>query len=193
METATKLIPDLGIKLVDYVKSVLQKKLKAKQAHEFKYKDASVYYFGDSEVGYVVLVDEIGDIAYFVRHKKIRHNGLKLGRQVLVWSNKTHPASVKFAQHVFFEVLLKKYTALIADQEQTPNGQRFWLYSLDAAFEKGLFVYFLDRRSSPNRLIPLHNMGDVNKYKDEMWGDDEGHKRTFAVISQKSLTLKSKT
>jgi len=187
----SKLIQDLGTELIEHVRTSLFRKIKAGGKPFSTYLGADVYKFGDFGSGYVVLARG-SDVLYFVRYEKIRHNALPLGRQVLVWRNKDDPATVKFARTVFFNYLLPKFTALVSDTLQTTNGKAFWQYSIDKALAEDKYVYFLDRRSSPNRLIRLIDYPELVKYSSEIWGTDEGHKRTFAVISLKPLQLKSK-
>jgi hypothetical protein len=112
-----------------------------------------------------------------------------------VWRNKDVQtvSSVGFARFVFFQKLLPKYHALIADQEQTKNGTEFWQYSVDFAFESGRKVYFLDRRSTPNSLTLLSSLDDVKKLFPVLWGKTEGHKRTFLMISDRSLVIEPKS
>jgi hypothetical protein len=85
--------------------------------------------------------------------------------------------------------LLPKYTSLISDQHQTRNGAAFWQKMLELAFKKRKNVYFLDRRATPNRLTHLKSMLEIHKLTPDLWGRSEGHKRTFAIISQSRLQL----
>jgi hypothetical protein len=192
-EHATKLIAPLSEERghVEYVKYLLRDKL-AKKAKPFAtYQGATVYLLGDRQQGYVVL-EKAGEVLYFVRHELVKHNKLHFGRQVLVWRNKEvqGTAARGFAIHVFFNYLLPKYKALLADKEQTRDGKQFWEYALDFAFQKKLFVYYLDRRSTPNALYQLEDYADVIAHEDDLWGYEQGHLRTFAVISSVPLQLK---
>jgi hypothetical protein len=192
-ETATKLIPPLPSNsgYVQYIKELLLKKLKRKPEPNARYQGANVHMFGDNQNGYVVL-EKNGEILYLVRHELVKHNALQLGRQVLVWRNReTHSAAARgFASHVFFDFLLPKYKALIADKEQTADGKQFWEYALGRAFELEKHVYYLNRRATPNTLLELEDYADVLAHEDELWGHDQGHLRTFAVISQVPLKIK---
>ncbi len=190
----TKIVQDLPSSLIDYVKEKLSEKIKARIKPIGKYLGQAIYNFGDSETGYVILYDEkSSDILYFVRYKRIRHNGFRLGRQVLVWRNSLHPSTGGFARHVFFKLLLPKYGALIADKEQTKNGAAFWTNSINEAFSQNLYVYVLDRRSRKTSLVQLFDTQDVIRWKDVLWGSTKSHELVFAVISQKPLALKPKS
>ncbi len=148
------------------------------------------YTFGTDEVGYLVLVDDETDkIIYFVRHKRVKANGVHLGRQVLVWRDPLSAASRGFAEYIFFNHLLPKYTSLISDQHQTRNGAAFWQKMLELAFKKRKNVYFLDRRATPNTLTHLKSMFEIHELTPDLWGRSEGHKRTFSIISQSRLQL----
>jgi len=178
---------------VAYVKTLLERKLKTNKSPDSTYQGANVYHLGDKQNGYVVL-EQSGEILYFVRHELIKHNKLQVGRQVLVWRNKEaykSGASAGFASKVFFDYLLPKYKALIADKEQTRDGKQFWEYAIRSAFQRNDFVYFLNRRSTPNSLTRLISYQEVLDRTDELWGIEEGHLRTFAVISELPLKIKT--
>lgn len=173
---------------------LLERKLQSSVKPLTQYRGADVYAFGDKENGYFVLVKEL-EVLYFVRYEAVRHHlPQALGRQVLVWRNKeasSSASSVGFAQHVFFDYLLPKYKALIADKEQTPNGKQFWEYAIEKAFVLRKHVYFLNRRVHPNTLIQLANSADVLKYENEIWGTENGYLHTFAVISNTPLKIRT--
>lgn len=188
---ATQLVEPLDDSLVGYVKKLLASRIREKKAKPTtKYHGADVYFLGDKQNGYSILARD-NEILYFVRYEAVKHNKLELGRQVLVWSNKTDPASAGFAAHIFFDYLLPKYKALIADKQQTSHGQRFWTYAINRALESNLRVYFLNRRTSPNELIELRSIEDAVQHRNDLWGTEAGHLRTFAVISQIPLQIKT--
>lgn len=190
---ATKIIPDLPNALVKYVRDKLEARLvKGKIKAIRQYRGADVYSFGDSETGYVVLYHN-SRVEYFVRYKRIRHNGFRLGRQILVWRNQeADHVTNGFARYVMFDILLPKFGALIADKEQTKRGASLWANALSYAFAKGYHCYFYDRRSRQAVLTPLHSDEDVNEHASLLWGPTQAHLLTFAVISKAPLQLKKK-
>lgn len=189
---ATKLIPELPSSVVKRVTEGLEKRIRKGLVPTESYQGGKLYEFGDKGAGYLVLTDD-DEVVYFVRHEQVRHNGLRLGRQVLVWRDKQKITGAGFAAFAFFEILLPKYKVLVADKEQTANGRSFWQYVFREALRNPrLHGYFLDRRSSPNRLIEIASWEDFKKYEPLMWGTSEGHKRTFAVVSTTKLKLKPK-
>ena len=188
---ATKIISPLTESNIRLFLDRLYKKLKGPSAKYIgKYRGGRVYAFGDLQVGYVVLVDEDGDIVYFVRHKRVSHNALRLGRQVLLWRHSGSLISYGFAQHIFFDYLLPEYGALISDKEQTRDGKRFWSNAIAHALDLKKKVYFLDRRYNSNTLHPIESSRDVKRYENDIWGTKAQHIYTFAVISNQELTLK---
>lgn len=190
----TKIVPDLQRSLIEYVKTKVSEKIKANTRPIGQYKGQDIYQFGDSETGYVVLYNAVSaEVLYFVRYRRIRHNGFRLGRQVLVWRNVSHYATTGFAKHVFFKLLLPKFGALVADKEQTENGKKFWGYAIEEALDRNLKVYALDRRSRQTQLVELHTATDVIKWSPILWGTSSTHLLTFAVISLKPLALKKRT
>jgi hypothetical protein len=192
-EHATKIIAPLETDLVNYVRLKLREKIERGAKPMFKYRGADAYSFGDDQTGYIVLYHG-GSVVYFVRYKRIRHNGFRLGRQVLLWRDADADlVTGGFAREVFFRRLLPKFTALIADKEQTRNGAAFWSNAIGSAFDRGLYVYLLDRRSRKTQLTPLLTPEDVETHSSVLWGKTPAHLLTFAVISEKPLTLKAKS
>lgn len=187
-EYATVLIEPLSESNIRLALTYLLDKIKNKSPIG-KYKDADIFLLGDNGVGYLVLIAD-NEVIYFVRYRKIRHNSLPLGRQVLLWRDRSDPRSAGFAKQAFFNILIPKYKALISDVEQTSLGQGFWSTSIEYALRSNYYVYFLNRRSTPNTLIPLLTEQDVIKYKKDIWGYTQGHKYTYAVISSIPLRLK---
>jgi hypothetical protein len=187
--SASRLVDSLSPETIEYVKRRLLSRIQARKLKSIeKYQKADVYRLGDDEAGYYVLVEK-EEIVYFVRYRVVRHNKFRLGRQILVWRDKSSPSAAGFAHHVFLNKLLPKYHALVADQEQTEKGMEFWQYEARQSFKEGRFVYVLDRRSTPNKLVPLSEFTDVIDYQYELWGHEPGHKRVLLVISDHELNL----
>jgi hypothetical protein len=188
-EHATQIIPDLSTNLVNMVRKVLELKIRRGGKPVGTHNGVPYYAFGDIGTGYIALYDGV-NVLYFVRHKKVNHNGLSLGRQVLLWRDPTPSTKAAgFAQTVFFNILLPKYTALISDKEQTRNGKEFWSNAIIGAHARSLHVYYLDRASSPNKLLPILNSTDLHKYDPLIWGTSTRHTYTFAVISKSPLSI----
>jgi hypothetical protein len=188
--TATKIIPDLETALVERVKLYLKLKVLGKANPIYTHNGANLYRFGDDGEGFYALVHN-GKLVYFVRHRRIRYGGAKLGRQVLLWRDPNSDTVTNgFARLVFFKILLPRYGALIADKEQTRNGSAFWRNAMGNALDKGLHVYFLDRRGSV-KLTKLESEEAIDAAAPDLWGTTPAHLYTFAVVSEKPLALRT--
>lgn len=89
---------------------------------------------------YIVLEDE-GEIIYFVhlkaeQLKQLHSNSVT---QVEVWRRSVTKVD-GLASHVFFDILLHRYSYIVSDSSQSENGKYFWLRMLDRAASKGCRV-----------------------------------------------------
>lgn len=189
-ERATRLIPNLGPQHIEEDKKAIRKIfLRKKPQPAGTHLGNPFYILGDLGVGYVVMFHE-NEIAYFLKFKRIRYNGFRLGRQVLVWRDKSISGVTDgFAQRIFFRVLLPKYTALIADKLQTQFGRNFWANAIDRAHSQGLYVYLLDRRAKKSVLTRITTEEQLEESRSLLWGTTKAHELTFAVISKRPLVL----
>lgn len=192
---STVMIPDLSNEeLIAEAQSYFDKRLKFNPDRKpnFMYRGAPVYMFGDGEkVSYIFLVEN-GEITYLLKYHKVRYSGVKLGRQVLVIRVKMTEATVKFARHVFFKILLPKYKALITDKQQTKFGRNFWEHAISDALTQNLNVYFLDRRPAVHVLHPIKDEDELERFSSGIWGNTKAHDLTFAIISESPLQLVSR-
>jgi hypothetical protein len=154
------------------------------------YRGAEIFSFGDDGEGegYLALVKD-GEILYFVRHRKIEH--VAEGRQILVWrcAEAAHITG-GFAQYVFFNLLLPKYKALIADKDQARDGAWSLSNAMQSALSRDLHVYCFDRRST-DKLISLKSIEAINDAAPILWGTGASRLFTFGVVSSIPVTLKS--
>jgi hypothetical protein len=188
--TAAQIIGDLKDRESSQLANHLVHRLAAKQPIA-RYNDTNVYNFGNFSHGYVVLFD--GEMVhYFVEYKKVKNDSLRFGRQIYVWRNpESGLPSAGFARHVMFNILLPKFGALITDKLQTRKGASLWSNALAYAFASGgLHCYFYDRRTSPSKLIPLYDQEDIGAWGKEIWGNGPDFQLTFAIISQRPMSLK---
>jgi hypothetical protein len=191
--SATMLIPDFDPeRIVDWVKN-FKKYVGTSRASlvEHYQRGGDLYHVGDNSNGYYFL-DVDGEVIYFVRYRKILGGGNTFGRQVLVARLADRGEATKVAAHVFFKYLLPKFGALSTDTQQTKHGRQFWLFALSEALAEGHHVYAYDRRSTPNTLTELHSQSELSSVQSMLWGTDQGHKRTHAVISKTPITIKEK-
>lgn len=189
---ATKLIPNFDKGSANVWFAQLKSSITEKNPTFLqKYPDdhgGSLYTVGDQSNGYYYLVVD-DSITYFVRYRAIKGNGNKFGRQVLVARVASSIESSGLALHVFYHYLLPRFKSIISDTMQTERGKAFWDYALAKAFQRNLYVYYFDRRNTPNKLVRMENREDLKKYHSAIWGTDEGHLRTHAVISSVPLRI----
>lgn len=190
---ASRIIPDLDTRRL---LSAAQKKYEEKRRRfpakkpTFFWLQQPVYEFGDGEKQSYVFLVEDGRVIYFVQYKRISHNNFRLGRQVLLVRDRRASTADGFARHIFFNVLLPRYTALVADQLQSRFGKAFWGNALRTAWDKNLYTYVLDRRARKTRLLEFSSESDFQLLGPEIWGTSKAHELIFPVISTKPLKLK---
>ena len=191
-ELLSQIISDLPKELIINAKYLLKQKLDSKEPEPAgKHLGADYYHLVDNGNGYWVLVSPDKEIIYFVRYTLIRHNGFRLGRQVLVWNDKTSGHTKGFARFIFFQKLLPNYHALVADQQQTKDGASFWKWSADFAFETNRKVYLLDRLASPNTLTPISSYEILLEKENQIWGKDSKYMERMLVISDKPIRMRT--
>lgn len=192
---ASQIIPDIGQHQTDTWFSQLEKVVSQKKPKLLaRYPDAkggSLFTTGDDTNGYYYLVEDEKNF-YFVRYRMIKANGNRFGRQVLVARKESSVRSTGIALYVFYKYLLPRFGALLTDTQQTLLGKRFWSYALHQAFVQNFHVYCLDRKSTPNILIPIKDAESLDRKSYLIGGSSTGHLRTHAVISMKAIALKVK-
>jgi hypothetical protein len=110
--------------------------------------------------------------------------GRKNCTQILVWASPNNEDLLIGLPRKIFNHLLKKYTIMVTDQEQTPDGKRFWERRIAQAFKDKHFVYFLDKTSNNPQLHLIKDEDDFfENYESKGWGDDEAHKNKLYIIS----------
>lgn len=109
-------------------------------------------------------------IYYFVHYKQFpgfKNIAKTPFRQCLVWRNKTNTsaATVGFAKKVFWDILFKKYKAVISDSQQSKDGEGLWDNLIQQAFEKGY-------------IVKIHNTNDGTFKEYDSWeniANDKGN------------------
>ncbi len=189
-EQATGTIKDLEHEKMGNVAQSILNRVKYKIPIEYR-SGSPLYRLGDKGTGYVVLVHD-NKVEYFVRYRQARNSGLKFGRQVLVWRNPEgrSMAAAGIARHVFFNILLPEYKALITDNEQTKFGMHFWVNAAAYALGVGKFLFFVDRRGHTPEILQVEDEQDLEELKPAIWGTSTKHKLTWLAISTLPLVLK---
>lgn len=159
-------------KLAARVNDALVKKLKKKNTPEFKYYGANVHTLGDEQNGCYVLEEE-GEISYFVTYKAIKIAGWVTAWQVSTWRETMSTTGTGFGGAVFFDKLLPKYHTLVSDQLQTDRHMRFWQYAILNAMERKLPCYIVNNRKSPAEIVPLTSLEEFSRNSHLLWRKDE--------------------
>ena len=133
-------------------------------------------------------------VAYY--NKIDLRDDLYLGRhrvtQVLIWRTsipKYDNAIRGLPAAVFFEYLLRNYTVIVSDNEQTGNGMRFWQSRIYEALDLNSYIYryhLLDCH-----LEPIKNSDDLERMQNVIWGSDVDHVNQLVVLSSIPLPVES--
>ncbi|EGC0267528.1 hypothetical protein H8U31_001278 [Salmonella enterica] len=132
--------------------------------------------------------------AYYVKLKESAHilPGMKHVTQVAVWRSDLpeHEAAVTGLPKLMFAHLLKHYTVVISDEEQTPDGARFWRARIRQAISAPTqFVYAWDGTQEDAAPVYISNQEQFSEqWEDLMWGRDRDiHQHRLFIISGKEL------
>jgi hypothetical protein len=106
-----------------------------------------------------------------------------------LWMDKAYKGELGNLPTRMFNELIDDYFTVIADSEQTPDGKKFWLRQLHAAFGSGLNVYYADLNK--NVLKQLQKPGDISRYDFAygVWTRAESSLEKVFVISSKKLRV----
>ncbi|EDL8063751.1 hypothetical protein CTA21_16495 [Salmonella enterica] len=136
-----------------------------------------------------------GYTAYYVKLKESTHllPGVKHVTQVAVWRSDlpAHEAAVYGLPKLMFAHLLKHYTVVVSDEEQTPDGARFWRARIRQAIEaQTQFVYAWDgtkEDAAPVRILDQEQFSE--QWEDLMWGRDRDvHQHRLFIIAGRDLS-----
>lgn len=120
-----------------------------------------------------------------ISDEKIAH---KSCTQILVWASSSNEDLLTGFPRKVFNHLLKTYNIMITDQQQTPDGKRFWERRIAQAFKDNLFVYFLDKTGDTLQLTAIKNNDDfLENYQPKSWGDNKIHQNHLFIIGSSEL------
>lgn len=130
-----------------------------------------------------------------VRDEPNAYLPLKKCTQLIVWRQIAgihgHVLSC-FAREVF-NFLLQSYNVIITDEQQTPDGQRFWLDRIgEALVTADREVYYVDLNELDDNLVPVIERISsheelMDNYCPKGWGADESHRNRAFIISKLNL------
>jgi hypothetical protein len=98
---------------------------------------------GDGHRGWIMLYNEAEKkadytIQYLTRQWPFLNS--RTVTQVITWRDATSPFAANITKHIFYDVLLDRYPAIMSDLVQTPQGNDFWRRRMLDASQKGLRV-----------------------------------------------------
>ncbi|MCS5452477.1 hypothetical protein ACJVQT_23155 [Enterobacter huaxiensis] len=132
--------------------------------------------------------------AYYVKLKESSHilPGVKHVTQVAVWRSDLpeHEAAVTGLPKLMFAYLVKHYTVVISDEEQTPDGARFWRARIRQAIASpAQFVYAWDGTKEDAEPTAIQDQETFSEeWESVMWGADRNiHQHRLFIISGKPL------
>lgn len=149
-------------------------------------RDVGFYSLTTSKGNYYFLYkDRI--IYYFVHYKEFpcfKNISKTPFRQCLVWRNKINRtgATVGFAKKVFWDILFKKYNAVISDSQQSKEGEGLWDNLIQQAFEKGYIVKV--HNTNDKSFKEYKSFDDLDNDKDSHYGDSNFYQRFIISIEK---------
>lgn len=180
---------DFGMGDKSFNRSQTQKWLKKKVEDFGEDTFGILFRTGDNQNGYYILYNKETKLTdYFIKYeyKKISGAGPFI-TQVLLWRRLS--ATFKdgsITNHVFFDILLKKYNQIASDQQQTEDGKRFWIRMMSIAHrkghkigiaEQGKIIYFDPKELSYDDWIEQNEL--------DSWGEEESKRMIRFIIDQK--------
>jgi hypothetical protein len=136
--------------------------------------DGTLYFVPKSGGGQYAFVSKqkIPKIEYFMEFKEQQSTGVlkNAATQIMIW-NRLGP--VGLTSRVFFDRMLHKYDTMISDDQQSVDGQRFWLRQLRESLKRGFVIGMLDG----DRLHGYDPADDFDAWIASLdaWGQDANH------------------
>lgn len=126
------------------------------------------------------------EVLYYVKYKFLKKSFLPkpAAQQISVWRNRRKLKTSNIASKIFFDFLLPKTGIVVTDAEQTEDGQAFWFNRIGDAFNKGLYVYFIDIMAPRKikRIFDEDELYDIVKDAN-IWGSEQKHTTRRIAIS----------
>lgn len=112
--------------------------------------------------------------------------------QIMVWrtSNARHKRAVRELPELFFKYFLQSYSIVVSDEEQTPDGRRFWEGMISWAIETPDYHVYVSDGSEIDRPLTFMTSWDdfYGVWSDFCWGSDKDtHTHRLLVISKDQL------
>lgn len=150
-------------------------------------KDIALYLIKTQSKTTIVALDKSKErVEYLMEYEEDQN--VKFGRYVyqsFVWVNKECAICRRLPRDCFFKYVVDQEDVVLTDSLQTWDGKKFWINRLKEAFEKNLFVYYVNDMA--NTIIKLDNFEQVDEFdqKYQIWHQTGLHK--LMAISKKEL------
>lgn len=165
------------------------KELKKKRRVIEETNDYILFQTGDKFNGTFDLIDKDNNrIDYFVRYKSEKYDVLgTFVTQVMLWRRNISPYVQNITTRIFYDELLKQWSTIMSDNQQTRDGYEFWERRLSDAYRKGYAIGIIDLRNRA-KTKKIYT-GKINKIKEwlkenDVYGPDEKHFHIRYFISR---------
>ena len=177
-----KLIPssNFGLEKEEKNKLILRRVQRKKEVVD-NFGGYDIYKSGNS---YFVLSDD-GWIGYLLiaKNDKIKRLKMPYATQVLVWRIYGKGLPSGLAPHIFWKHLFPIHNIVMSDNQQTKEGQRFWMDQVGRALKQKYFVYVVNVRTGETKRVT-----DVSKaFGEDVYGTEDYFKLIRIVISKYPL------
>ena len=160
------------------------------QSQEGEVQTICLIYSGGDEAEIVYKVKMI------VRNEPNAYLPIKNCTQLIVWRQVAgpHGAVLSGFARTVFNFLLRSHNIMISDEQQSADGQRFWLDRMGESFViADRNVYYIDLNELDDEMVPtvnhIHNFDELmEEYVPKGWGTGEEHKNRAFIISTQNLS-----
>lgn len=149
----------------------------------------TLFMTGNKINGYVALYLKQFDVLGYLIKYHLKYNILLAATpvtEIVLWRSYSYPHTFGITNHVFFDILLKEWNAIMSDGEQTEDGKKFWQFRLVEASAKNYDIGIMN--INDNTVTWWDDsilIGDWIKHNDG-WGEDRKYYNIRYVIKNKS-------
>lgn len=155
---------------------------------------------------FILIDSRLQQVLYYLSWREEHYNFFDrmVATEVLHWRNRGQymMGLSNLTQHVFFDLLLPLYGAILSDRLHTSYSEAFWVKMIEAAFNRDIAVYyvnFIAVSSNINReIIRLYDRNDFlnlvnpnNPIVREPWGNDEKYESRKFLLTLEPLKSES--
>lgn len=144
------------------------------------YTNADLYRLGNK---LFILDLDLNKLTYFVVLNTRIISGKTYTYQSPVWRYFGATDTKTVPQYVFFKYVLNELGRCVTDQEQTPDGRRFWRNAVAESIKNNYSVFWKDLNLKKHR-VDIKNPNELTKYNDEIWGGEEKNRARLLFIEK---------